>query len=438
VVSTAAGGAGQVDVAIGRRKQEHIMSRFALATDGTCRRAISLICALVLAGCAGGTASTSAVAPSEASTASPTVIVSSTVVGSSAPSASPAASDSLALAGPTPAACPGAPAAAAPGTTQVPDPAAPAGTILGTIPTADDVVTAVMVDGSVWVGSHGHPAVYRIDPATIVATRIDVDLDHRFDTGGPIVPGLGGPWYGPLLTGTNVRAWTHVDSATSTASTPATLQLALSKLGANGATGLAETTDGVWGAASDVGAIDVAEFDRHDGHELRRIAIAGPAEPGRGPRFLVSAFGSLWETGNGDKVLERIDPSTGTLIGAIALPVTPVGMVVGDKALYLSTADASVTRVDPTTDCVTALRFLGGAATDPATGGGDLIAAASGADAVYVAYDRGGLAVLDPTTLAVRKAFRVDTQDFQGGLTTTDGTVWYPTFDNGTILRVRP
>jgi streptogramin lyase len=56
----------------------------------------------------------------------------------------------------------------------------------------------------------------------------------------------------------------------------------------------------------------------------------------------------------------------------------------------------------------------------------------------FVAYDRGGLAALDPTTLAVRKAFRVDDQDSQGTLAATKGTVWYPTFDNDSVLEVKP
>ena len=58
---------------------------------------------------------------------------------------------------------------------------------------------------------------------------------------------------------------------------------------------------------------------------------------------------------------------------------------------------------------------------------------------VLAAYDRGGLALMDPTTLAVRKAFRVDTQDFQGALAATpDGAVWYPTFGNDSVLRLEP
>jgi hypothetical protein len=72
------------------------------------------------------------------------------------------------------------------------------------------------------------------------------------------------------------------------------------------------------------------------------------------------------------------------------------------------------------------------------TGDGDLIAVAVGTDSVFAAYDRGAIAVLDPTTLALRKAFRVDAQDFQGGVTATAGTVWYPTFGNDTVLQVKP
>ncbi|HEX7473903.1 MAG TPA: hypothetical protein VF323_12535 [Candidatus Limnocylindrales bacterium] len=343
------------------------------------------------------------------------------------------------MAGPTPAACPGAPAAAAPGAPQVPDPQAPAGTVAATIPATGSPVTAAAEDGSVWVGDHTSALVYRIDPATNAVKQIDPDPDHRFDHGGPLLPGLGGPWYGPFLSGTDTRAWVHIDAATNAASTPTDLQDALAKLGSNGATGITETADGVWGAAADAGSIDIVEFDRQDGHELRRVTIAGPAEPSHAPRILVSAFESIWETVDGDQVIERIDPSTGTVTAAVALPVSPVGMVAGADALYLATADASVIRVDPATDCVTALRFLGGAATDPATGGGDLIAVAAGTTSVLAAYDRGGLAVMDPTTLAIRKAFRVDTQDFQGALaTTTDGTVWYPTFGNDTVLRIKP
>jgi hypothetical protein len=287
------------------------------------------------------------------------------------------------------------------------------------------------------VADHTAVAVYRIDPQTAKAIRIDPDPDHLTDHGGPLVPGIGGPWYGPFRANSDVRQWTHIDAATNKASTPAPLQRALAQLGPNGASWIAETAAGVWGAASDIGAIDVVEFDRHDGHELRRVTLPGPATPAGGPRLLVAAFGSVWVLADGGTVMVQIDPSKGSIVGAVALTAPSVGIAVGDHALYLSGSDASIARVDPATDCVTAVQFLGGAATDPATNG-DLIASTQGTAAVYVAYDRGALAVLDPTTLAVRKAFRIDTQESQGALTTTGTVVWYPTFQNDTILQIRP
>ena len=81
--------------------------------------------------------------------------------------------------------------------------------------------------------------------------------------------------------------------------------------------------------------------------------------------------------------------------------------------------------------CVTASIVLGGLGTDP-------IAVAATSTAVYVGYDSGAIAVLDPTTLAVRHAYRLDTQDDQGGLAFANGSVWYPTFGSNTILRVKP
>ena len=387
--------------------------------------AISLAAVLLTGGCSG----TSAPATTTSTIAATATRGPSGLAASVAPSLA---------ALPSPADCPGAPGAAALDSEQVPAPDAPAGTIVKTVPAVGGPVSALVEDGSVWVADHREATVYRIDPATAVATRIPAEPHLYFDHGGPLVPGLGGPWFGPALSGSDVRGWVHIDAKTNVASAPTGLRQALESLGAAGASGVAETADGLWAAASDVGAVDVAEFDMADGHEVRRLTLPGAPSPDRAPRLLLSAFGSLWETAYGDKLIEQIDPSSGILIGAVVLPVNPVGMVAGDHALYLAAADASVARVDPATHCVTAVKFLGGSAADPMTGDGDLIAVASGTDSVFVAYDRGALAVLDPTTLALRKAFRIDIQDFQGGVTTTAGTVWYTTFGNDSVLAVKP
>ena len=111
--------------------------------------------------------------------------------------------------------------------------------------------------------------------------------------------------------------------------------------------------------------------------------------PAQAPRLLVAAFGALWDTADGETVLVKIDPNRGTVLGSVALPVAPVWITVGPKALYVAGADASVARVDPTSGCVTAVQFLGGAATDPITGDGDFINTAAGATALYAAFNEG-------------------------------------------------
>lgn len=160
---------------------------------------------------------------------------------------------------------------------------------------------------------------------------------------------------------------------------------------------------------------------------MRRTVIASPAYQG----FLLAALRSIWFAGDSDLTVERADPETGVITNAVAVLATPVGIVTGDKALHVAGGHASVARVNPTTGCVTAWMVLGGLGTDP-------IAVAATSTAVYVGYDRGAIAVLDPTTLAVRHAYRLDTQDDQEGLAFAGGSVWYPAFGSNTILRVKP
>ena len=288
---------------------------------------------------------------------------------------------------------------------------------MATVPTARGPVGALAEDGSVWIGDHRDVAVFRIDPRTAHATRIDADPDHMADRGGPLVPGIGGPWYGPFTAEDGVRHWTHIDARTNAPSTPAGLQQGLARIGLSGATGIAETSDGVWGAASNLGRIDVVELDRMTAraaaHGGRRTGHARP-----GARLLVAAFGALWDTADGETVLVKIDPNRGTVLGSVALPVAPVWITVGPKALYVAGADASVARVDPTSGCVTAVQFLGGAATDPITGDGDFINTAAGATALYAAFDRG------PTRCSTPRPSRSGPPS--GSTARTTGETWPP------------
>jgi len=302
--------------------------------------------------------------------------------------------------------------------------AAPGGTIQATIKAPGSPAFALFEDGSVWVSAHRGTVVDRIDPANgkIVAT-VELDPSHQHDSSGPLNPGAGGPWAFTFAVDGGLGSFIHMDAATN-ATRPDPLAAKLSILGGGP---FALTTDGLWATTTDAAGMALVKLDESTGAEMRRTVIASPAHQG----FLLAAFGSIWFGGDSDLTVEQVDPGTGVISNAVAVPATPVGIAASDKALYVAGSNASVARVDPTTGCVTAWMVLGGVGTDP-------IAVAATSTAVYVGYDSGAIAVLDPTTLAVRHAYRLDTQDDQGGLAFSGGSVWYPTFGSNTILRVKP
>jgi len=317
---------------------------------------------------------------------------------------------------------------------RFPDPPAPLGTIQTTIPAPGGPAVALVEDGSVWIADHRSPTLFRLDPQTGgISATVSLDPTGRFDHTALLVAGVGGPWALPFAIDTHESALVHIDAATNGLLTSPQLQRALQTLGLNGADMVADTASGLWAAASDIDGTIVAELDRSDGHILRTARVAGPAPV----HVLLPAFGSLWLGGWGNPIVDRLDPTTGRLTAAVTLPSWPVSLAAGAEALYVAQADGSVARVDPARECVTAVAFLGGAATDPTVGGQDAISIAVGSAAFYVGYDRGAIATLDLRTLAVRRAVRVDSQDFQGGLAASDGSVWYPTFGNDTILRIK-
>jgi len=57
---------------------------------------------------------------------------------------------------------------------------------------------------------------------------------------------------------------------------------------------------------------------------------------------------------------------------------------------------------------------------------------------LYVGFDQGALALVDPVTLQITKSVRIDVQDAVGGLAYGFGSIWFPTFGNDTVLRLKP
>lgn len=293
---------------------------------------------------------------------------------------------------------------------------------------------AIVQDGAIWIADHRDPQVDRLDPTSgrIVAS-VEMTSGGPFDHNAMLVPGVGGPWAWPFVIDNGRSVITHVNASTNTASTSAAIQIAVNTIGISGADAVADTTGGLWAVGEGLVAADLREIDRGDGHVIVATRIAGTASN----HLLVFASGSLWLGNSGENVLYRIDPRSGRLVSATTLPAWPVDVAMGPNVLYVAGADNSVARVDAATGCVTAQTFVGGS-TDSADDE-DWVRVAADGKAVYVAYDRGALAVLDPSSLSVRYAERVDPgEDYQGGLAVGGGSVWYTTFVHDTVIRVRP
>jgi len=93
---------------------------------------------------------------------------------------------------------------------------------------------------------------------------------------------------------------------------------------------------------------------------------------------------------------------------------------------------AAVARVDPATNCVDAVAFVG---TTDAEGS---IAVAASPTRVYVNFGKGSLAEVDPATMQTTRSVNLDTQDFLGYIRYGFGSIWVPTFGNNSVLRLAP
>ena len=90
------------------------------------------------------------------------------------------------------------------------------------------------------------------------------------------------------------------------------------------------------------------------------------------------------------------------------------------------------------TNCVDGIIYLGqklARQADPFAGPVGLIPSP---DALYVEFDRGALAKVDLTSFGVSSAVRVDEQDYISDAVYAARSIWFSTFGNNTVLRLRP
>jgi streptogramin lyase len=335
---------------------------------------------------------------------------------------------------PSPGNCP-QPAITPPSNPQtVPEPPAPTGTVQATIPVDAGPAGLATGFGSVWIAAHRSNTVFRIDPTTnTVAAAIKIEIPDAESGIGSLTVGTRYVWL-PVGSQTN-QLWRI---------NPATNQVDL-KVPFDSAGSPAEVGTALW--------VDVdpsnGSANRHsekqidpDTLQVLRTVDVGPALSG--PTYMPEldyGLGSLWAIFANDKVA-RLDPSSGRVVATIKLPAIPRGygaIAFAAGYVFITESDKTVARIDPATNCVDGIAYLGGnlrpTAANPNAGQLGLVVAPQG---LYVVFDRGALALVDPVTLKVRTSVRLDEQDYIVRAAYGFGSLWYSTFGNDTVLRLRP
>ena len=290
--------------------------------------------------------------------------------------------------------------------------------------------------GSIWVAAYRGEFIDRIDPQTN-AVQAKIPLPRI--AGQPVASGR-------LITGPD-GVWIQTGESTTPATGPAPNELVRIDPATNRVTvqapidSLAEVVDGpdgLWGLldpwTGGATRVSLVRIDPVTGKVLRTIDLAPASLPHTHTPEIDDGLGSLWVV-IADNEVARVNPSTGAVTATIRTPSVPFGFVVMafvGQHLFVSEADTTIARIDTATNCVDGLMYL---RSHSLGSGQSLVAAAQG---LYVAFDLGALALVDPSTLSVRASLRLDSQDFVAAPTAAFGSIWYPTSVGDSVIRVRP
>jgi YVTN family beta-propeller protein len=337
---------------------------------------------------------------------------------------------------PAPKACPSPAALPPPQLTTPPEPQAASAAIQAVIRFAGTDIapeTVAVGFGSVWVAGHHSQTVYRIDPGTDrVIASIKVEVPGQETGLGAVVVGPHGVWV--PVAGQPNQLW-RID--------PSTNQVTF-KVPMDGAAGLSDGPDGLWadidpqnGSAT---RRQLLQLDPDTGKTLRTVDLGpGLNDVNQYTTDLEYGLGSLWVV-VGNQELARVDPSTGKVIATIHTPDHPFGyatLAFAGNDVFIAQSDRTVARVDAATNCVDGVVYLGADINPPMFGAPEL-SVFGAPQGLYVSFDRGVLALIDPVQLTVRKSVRFDEQNAVGTSAFGFGSVWFTTFKNDTVLRVKP
>ena len=257
----------------------------------------------------------------------------------------------------------------------------------------------------------------RIDPATNeVSDTVTLDGADVLYNGVSADPD--GVWATRWSPGIVYR----IDPVTRSRTAQVETDVAKGVLAAEGAVWVAHTHHG------SVSRIDPAT------NEVAEAITVGPTG-NSGPNWLASGLGSIWVDIPNAAAVVRIDQVTNVVQASIAIPTaaTPCGgIAVGNDAVWVASCDGSnwLTRIDPTSNKVTAILDVGGGASPRIVNGAPWISVDRGADSASILR-------IDPATNQFDRVLSPGDGFLGGGaMVVADGSLWIMDGANNRVLRL--
>jgi DNA-binding SARP family transcriptional activator/glutamine cyclotransferase len=186
---------------------------------------------------------------------------------------------------------------------------------------------------------------------------------------------------------------------------------------------LAATTDAVWVANGSDGT--VSRIDPSVDAVVETIDLRGSSELSWNPTYAVDADDdSVWIAAGPHHVL-RIDPATNEPFAIIDVGRAPVGVALGEEALWVVTTAERALRIESHTNTATTEVPIGYP-----------LALTAGEQAVWVSDSRGQVWRINPDTGTVTQTTPVG--GGLVGLCATDGAVFAANNADGTVVRIDP
>ena len=164
----------------------------------------------------------------------------------------------------------------------------------------------------------------------------------------------------------------------------------------------------------------VSEVNPGAGAQVATIPV------GIGPNAIAFGYESVWVANVTSDTLSRIDAATGDVVSTISLGGAPTAIAIGDGAVWLTSLETGeLLRVDPADDRLSQAAVIGQSPDGLAVGAGS----------VWVVDTGGTVSRFDPRTGKVR-AIRVG--GAPAGVAYADGAVWIAHSLSGTVSRIDP